>query len=31
MRKFNGQSLATKSIVTLGYKLNQYLFIGCEF
>ena len=31
MRKFNGQSLATKSIVALGYKLNQYLFIECEF
>ena len=31
MRKFNGQNLATKSIVALGYKLNQYFFIGCEF
>ena len=26
-----GQSLATKSIVTLGYKLTQYLFIEGEF
>ena len=26
-----GQSLATKSIVALGYKLTQYLFIGGEF
>ena len=25
------QSLATKSIVALGYKLTQYLFIGGEF
>ena len=28
---FLGQSLATKSIVALGYKLTQYLFIGGEF
>ena len=26
-----GQSLATKSIVALGYKLTQYLFIEGEF
>ena len=26
-----GQSLATKLIVALGYKLTQYLFIGGEF
>ena len=28
---WNGQNLTTKSIVTLGYKLTQYLFIGGEF
>ena len=26
-----GQSLATKLIVALDYKLTQYLFIGGEF
>ena len=26
-----GQSLTTKSIVALGYKFTQYLFIGGEF
>ena len=26
-----GQSLATKSIVALGYKLTQYLFTESEF
>ena len=26
-----GQSLVTKLIVALGYKLTQYLFIGGEF
>ena len=26
-----GQSLATKLVVTLGYNLIQYLFIGGEF
>ena len=28
---YKGQNLATKLIVTLGYKLTQYLFIGGEF
>ena len=28
---YKGQSLATKLIVTLGYKLTQYLFIEGEF
>ena len=26
-----GQSLATKLVVTLGYNLTQYIFIGNEF
>ena len=26
-----GQSLATKLVVTLGYNLTQYIFIGDEF
>ena len=29
--KKKGQNLTTKSIVALGYKLIQYLFIGGEF
>ena len=31
MQLKKGQSLATKSIVPLGYKLTQYLFIESEF
>ena len=32
MNKFSyGQNLVTKLVVTLGYNLTQYLFIGDEF